>query len=879
VVSPVAFVGPLRDASGHADEARSFLTALEATGHEPGAHELHFSDRLAGLTPAEESRLRRQLQRGVTGPGVAVHHYLPNPGQITVHSRANVARAMFETDQMPVSWLGMLLDRDEIWVPTEWNAETFRRGGVPASKLRVVGGTLDFDRFAPGATPYPLGVEDGRFVFLANFDFSERKGWRQLLEAWALAFDADDPVCLVLKTGSFYRGDDHVKERIEDVLRATGTRKTFAPVQLFCDMLAARDMPRLYAAADAYVLPSRGEGWGRPYMEAMAMGLPTVASNWSANVEFMDPAHSWLVDGRLVPVAKDAELFNDLYRGHNWFEADSEQLAAVLREIAGDPEAARRKAAGARPGLIDRFGPEAISTLIAAAAEDVFDRFGPRTGRSTALIVRGGFGSRDSLSIVNDGLADAVEAAGGVVRRGTPGSADLLDEAPAMSHSWPPELTPASAGPTLAMLPWEYGHAPREWVEAARHQLDRVLVHSAYTRDGYLASGMPEGIVEVVPCGVDLDRFTPDGPAFDLPRRAGTTFLFVGGTIARKGIDRLVDAWQAAFAPGDDVQLVIKDFGAGTHYASAAEKLRALAAAETCAPIVVLDEHLPPAALPALYRAADVFVTPYRGEGFCLPALEALACGLPVIHTAEGPTREFVPPQAGWAVPAVREEFDGTVDEGRIALAGPGYWHSVDVDALAAALREATDPGERALRGAAARPAAERHGWDAAAAKLEQVLAELADEALPLARQIAPVDVPDARGTVVLHVPDWDAEDRWSVVLRDWALHVPPGADASLVLPVPADAGDEILGRILAAVVAQGLDPETLPDIVLARHDDDSPAGLVARADAVLLDAYQAVERPAALTRRAARVLQAGELAAYVAELEASVWTSGRVPA
>ena len=38
------------------------------------------------------------------------------------------------------------------------------------------------------------------------------------------------------------------------------------------DLLPADDMPRLYAAADAYVLASRGEGWGRPYMEAQAMG-------------------------------------------------------------------------------------------------------------------------------------------------------------------------------------------------------------------------------------------------------------------------------------------------------------------------------------------------------------------------------------------------------------------------------------------------------------------------------------------------------------------------------------------------------------------------------------------------------------------------------
>ena len=49
------------------------------------------------------------------------------------------------------------------------------------------------------------------------------------------------------------------------------------------DELPLMDLPRLYKGADAFVLPSRGEGWGRPHIEAMSMGLPTIATNWSGN--------------------------------------------------------------------------------------------------------------------------------------------------------------------------------------------------------------------------------------------------------------------------------------------------------------------------------------------------------------------------------------------------------------------------------------------------------------------------------------------------------------------------------------------------------------------------------------------------------------------
>jgi len=374
----IVWLGPLLDPSGYSDEARGFLRAIEAKGVAPTAICSTSVGVDAGLTPADTEMLARQGARPPRTPYVVVHHYVPGFGQQVADGMPNVARVMFETDSLPHSWLPLLLARDEVWVPGQHNVETFERGGIPAERIKVLGGTLDFDLFKPGVEPLDLDVQGDPFVFVTNFDLSERKAWTQLIRAWSRAFEAGDPVCLVLKTGSYWDDDAKVRAKIERfVERELGGFHKLAPLRIYTSTLPSAVLPQFYAAADAYVLASRGEGWGRPYMEAMAMGLPTIASRWSGNLEFMHDGNSWLVDGDLVPVPDDADLINSLYQGHKWFEPDVESLAAAMREIAGEPVAARSKAAGARDELIARFGPEVTARRVCELAEAALSSYGP----------------------------------------------------------------------------------------------------------------------------------------------------------------------------------------------------------------------------------------------------------------------------------------------------------------------------------------------------------------------------------------------------------------------------------------------------------------------------------------------------------------------
>jgi glycosyltransferase involved in cell wall biosynthesis/predicted O-methyltransferase YrrM len=226
-------------------------------------------------------------------------------------------------------------------------------------------------------------------------------------------------------------------------------------------------------------------------------------------------------------------------------------------------------------------------------------------------------------------------------------------------HQWPPCFTPPAAGHWVIVQPWEYGSLPKSWVAPMSNLVDEVWAYTHYVRDCYLAAGVPADRVHVVPVGVDCRRFHPQAPRLALPTSKRFKFLFVGGTLHRKGIDVLLAAFSQAFTSQDDVCLVIKDMGTGTFYQgqTAGPLIGHYQQQPGAAEILYLDRSLSEEQLAGLYAACDCLVHPYRGEGFGLPIAEAMACGLPVVVTAGGAADDFCNEENAWLIPSQRAYF------------------------------------------------------------------------------------------------------------------------------------------------------------------------------------------------------------------------------
>jgi glycosyltransferase involved in cell wall biosynthesis len=306
-------------------------------------------------------RLLQQVGRPLSRADVYVNHGLPAAGGVDLWSAARRAHpgyriyagsTMFETDGLPAGWADACNGMDQVWVPTRFNAESFARSGVAREKLAVLPLGVDAARFDPG-TAAPLSIPEQRgFTFLSAFQWTRRKGWDVLLRAYLEAFERWDDVTLLLR--SYHGRGEPVSGRIRAYLDELGRDPEDIPrIVVIERALPERMLPALYASADAYVLPSRGEGWGLPYLEAMAMARPVIATRWSGNLEYMTDANAYLIDvDGVVPVAAEQLRDSPLYAGQCWAEPSLRHTGELMRRVYEQRDEARLRGKRAREDVL-----------------------------------------------------------------------------------------------------------------------------------------------------------------------------------------------------------------------------------------------------------------------------------------------------------------------------------------------------------------------------------------------------------------------------------------------------------------------------------------------------------------------------------------------
>jgi glycosyltransferase involved in cell wall biosynthesis len=242
---------------------------------------------------------------------------------------------------------------DRIIAPSEATANFQRRVNlVPRSRIDVIPNFINVARLqstrSRGDMRRELGIGDNAFVIITVGELIPRKNQELLVQAVPdlLAGGITPVVLLAGKCDPSYRRkvDARIKTvKIEDQVRLLGERS---------------DIPDLLLAADCFCLPSRHEILPIALLEAMALGLPVVATN----------------------VGGVAELVRDGIDGFITKSEDKDALAAALLRLARDPDLRTRMSRAARNHVRSSYTPDVCVAKILASYHDAIRRRGRDRG-------------------------------------------------------------------------------------------------------------------------------------------------------------------------------------------------------------------------------------------------------------------------------------------------------------------------------------------------------------------------------------------------------------------------------------------------------------------------------------------------------------------
>jgi len=354
----VHFRGAVLGPSGFASEGREWLRALADAGLRPSLHGARLGEHDVELTADEQQLVDTCATRAPTTPRVTFHHSLIPHFEPDAAAAVNILHTVFEAEGLPAGWAAAANHADKVLVMTEWNRQVFARSGVEPEKLLVLPPPVDASRYQPG----PKRESELPFRWLSVMDWQLRKGHDLLLPAFARAFCHGEAELWIKVVPHRELSRDQIQAHCEAVVRSH-SKNAPAAVRVIDDLLSTAALHDLYRRADGFVLPSRGEGWGRPVHEAMLMELPVVVSHGSALSTLVpDETVGYPVRCTLAPVSEEAAREVPAFRGQLWHEPDVDHLMARLREVAWNRSEGRARGARGREHIIRLCDPLCVGT-------------------------------------------------------------------------------------------------------------------------------------------------------------------------------------------------------------------------------------------------------------------------------------------------------------------------------------------------------------------------------------------------------------------------------------------------------------------------------------------------------------------------------------
>lgn len=246
---------------------------------------------------------------------------------------------VWEVNPLPDYWLEILknIKADGIIVPSTFNSQMIK--DKIDKPIYIVREGLDLDDFKETS----VNNKNEPFKFFSLFQWIPRKAYDSLLQSYFNEFNENDNVSLIIKTSSL---NYNVIPSSQILSSITSVKKRFGkklPVYVNTTGIKYNEVIELYNESNAFVIPSRAEGYCRPLLEAMASNLPVITTNYGGQTDFVNNENGYLIDYDLTNIPQ--QWYSGDFQPHQvWAEPKVEHLQKLMRHVYENYNEAKEKA-------------------------------------------------------------------------------------------------------------------------------------------------------------------------------------------------------------------------------------------------------------------------------------------------------------------------------------------------------------------------------------------------------------------------------------------------------------------------------------------------------------------------------------------------------
>ncbi len=273
-------------------------------------------------------------------------------GNAFFNGRYNIGYWAWELSGFPDAWLPSVEMVDEIWAPSRFIQQAIAaKANCPVKWMPLA---VQVDEPNPLLDRAYFHIPKDSFVFLFYYDlasYSSRKNPKGAIEAFRRAFpDKKKDVILVIKT----MGREWHTDELEQLKIMTDEDER---IMLIDAVLSHDEMPSLVNVCNCFVSLHRSEGFGRGMAEAMCLGKPVIATNYSGNTDFMDADNACLVNYTLIPV-QEGEYPHAT--GQVWADPDLDGAVKWMKKLVDDKTLCQKIGQNAQEAIKAMHSPAKI---------------------------------------------------------------------------------------------------------------------------------------------------------------------------------------------------------------------------------------------------------------------------------------------------------------------------------------------------------------------------------------------------------------------------------------------------------------------------------------------------------------------------------------